>query len=115
MRDFESSRHRGHALPILDQGGDQCTSQTCASEGKSVDDAVQDHEGSRPNWSAKCLPEWHALNALLAHLGQFDKKIFLVAHILVDGTGHIIDGFNYDIFSHKVTSSSLARWKSATS
>ena len=115
MRDFESSRHRGHALPILDQGGNDCTSQTCASEGKSVDDAVQDHEGSGPTWSAKCVPEWHALNALLADLRQFGKKIFLVVDILVDGAGNVIDGFNYDIFSHKVTSSSLARWKSATS
>ena|ERR1019366_3806992 len=115
MRNFKSSRHRGHALPILDQGGDECTSQTCASEGNSVDDAVQDHEGSRPTCSVKCVPEWHALNALLAHLGQLGKKILLVVGILVDGTGNVIDGFNYGIFSHKATSSSLAGWKSATS
>jgi hypothetical protein len=51
----------------------------------------------------------------LADLRQFGKKIFLVVDILVDGAGNVIDGFNYDIFSHKVTSSSLARWKSATS
>jgi hypothetical protein len=48
-------------------------------------------------------------------LGQLGKKILLVVGILVDGTDNVIDGFNYDIFSHKVTSSSLARWKSATS
>jgi hypothetical protein len=115
MRDFESSRYRGHALPILDQRGDECTSQTCASEGKSVDNAVQDHEGSRPTWSAKGVPDWHTLNALMAHLRQLCKKLFLVVHILVDGTGHIIDDFNDDIFSHNVTSSSLAGRKSATS
>jgi hypothetical protein len=44
----------------------------------------------------------------MAHLRQLCKKLFLVVHILVDGTGHIIDDFNDDIFSHNVTSSSLA-------
>jgi hypothetical protein len=51
----------------------------------------------------------------MAHLRQLCKKLFLVVHILVDGTGHIIDDFNDDIFSHNVTSSSLAGRKSATS
>jgi len=51
----------------------------------------------------------------LTHSCQFGQKLFLIVHILVDGTGNVVDGLNYDISSHKVTSSSLAGWKSATS